>query len=243
MKIPLSFDPVHPAWKPCLQQALQKMDPVYLDRLQHNSGWLPGQARIFNAFCLPPQQTQFILFGESPYPRAASANGYAFWDAAAGELWSENGLQKTVNRATSLRNFIKMLLVAEGLLTPDQTTPENIARLSKQQMVQTVSELFQNLLQKGFLLLNTTLVLQSGNVRDDARAWQPFVQDILRHLQVTQPHIKLILLGRVAAALTGMTAGFNTLVAEHPYNLSFISNPAILDFFRPIHALANVTRP
>ena len=45
------------------------------------------------------------------------ANGYAFWDAAVNELWSDNGLSKAVNRATSLRNFIKMLLVTEGALS------------------------------------------------------------------------------------------------------------------------------
>ena len=43
---------------------------------------------------------RYVLFGESPYPRAQSANGYAFWDAAANSLWAEEGgLHQLLNRA------------------------------------------------------------------------------------------------------------------------------------------------
>src|SRR3989344_708271 len=97
-----------PSWHDCLSQALNKVDPDYLEKLYNNSQWLPGHAKIFNAFTLPVDQVNYILFGESPYPRAHSANGYAFWDAAVTDLWSPIGLSKAVNRATSLRNMIKM---------------------------------------------------------------------------------------------------------------------------------------
>src|SRR5690349_3968920 len=111
-----SMASVHPSWQSCLHSALQSMDKAYLDALASTPDWLPGPDKIFNAFSLPVSKVNYLLFGESPYPRAASANGYAFWDAAVSDLWSPQGLSKKVNRATSLRNFLKMLLVAEGLL-------------------------------------------------------------------------------------------------------------------------------
>ena len=59
-------------------------------------------------------QVNYVLFGES-LPRRASANGYAFWDAAV-KIMVSFGNSKTVNRATSLLNILKMLLIAEGCL-------------------------------------------------------------------------------------------------------------------------------
>src|SRR3990167_11287507 len=109
----LSFKPVHPSWKACLQRGLAKMSASYLANLQQKENWLPGPNKIFNGFSLPLHSVKYILFGESPYPRFESANGFAFWDASVKELWSISGLSKKVNRATSLRNIIKMLLVAE----------------------------------------------------------------------------------------------------------------------------------
>src|SRR5436190_2193289 len=119
------------SWHECLKEALSKIDSTYLENLYQNPNWLPGHKNIFNAFSLPVNKTNYVLFGESPYPRAASANGYAFWDAAVMELWSETGLSKTVNRATSLRNIIKMLLIAEGELLPQQTSQSDIRNIDK----------------------------------------------------------------------------------------------------------------
>ena len=110
---------------------------------------------------MPVAQTHYVLFGESPYPRAKSANGYAFWDAAVTDLWSESGLSKAVNRATSLRNIIKMLLVAEGKLTLVHTGQADIAKLDKTGLIATNAELFQQFLTHGFLLLNATPVLHA----------------------------------------------------------------------------------
>ncbi|HAT31470.1 MAG TPA: uracil-DNA glycosylase, partial [Janthinobacterium sp.] len=64
---------------------------------------------------------------EGPYPRAASATGVCFMDGAVGALWSEAGLSKPVNRATSLRNFMKMLLLADGQLALDATSGAALA--------------------------------------------------------------------------------------------------------------------
>lgn len=226
-----------PSWHACIHKGLSKMDPKYLDSIQNQSDWLPGHDDIFRAFSLPLSKTRFILLGESPYPRAASANGYAFWDAAVDSLWSPTGLHKSVNRATSLRNMIKMLLIAEGLLKPGETTQENIASLDKTGLVQSGSALFGRFLSEGFLLLNATPVLRSGKVQEDAKAWKPFTEEILLYMSGHRPDTRLILFGRIAGALGHAADPFTRLIAEHPYNLSFISNDAVLQFFRPLSLL------
>ena len=103
---------------------------------------------------------RFVLVGEGPYPREESATGVCFMDGAVGNLWSEQGLSKPVNRATSLRNFMKMLLVAEGLLQAEATGALALVSVSEQarsansNFIQTLPELQQQLTQRGFLLLN-----------------------------------------------------------------------------------------
>jgi uracil-DNA glycosylase len=181
----------------------------------------------------------YVLFGESPYPRRESANGYAFWDASVNELWSSTGLSKQVNRATSLRNIIKMLLVANASLAQDRTSQHDIAITPKTHFVQTNRELFTNFLNKGFLLLNATPVLQSGPPQKDARAWHPFMQELLKCLAEKRPHVRFILLGKIAQAVNDLIPSTCTdrLYAEHPYNISFITNPDVLAFFKPLHLL------
>ena len=161
----------HPSWKPLLSEALAALDPNYLEHLSTQKNWLPGPAAIFNAFSIPVEKTRFVLMGESPYPRSQSANGYAFWDNAVGNLWSDTGLSKPVNRATSLRNMIKMLLVARGNLTPGATTQDAIAKIDKYALVQTNSEFFTNLTNNGFLLLNASLSFRPKKVPVDAKLY------------------------------------------------------------------------
>src|SRR5262249_28363736 len=143
---------------------------------------LPGPDNIFNAFSVPMDKVKYVLFGESPYPRPQSANGYAFWDAAVTNIWSITGLSKQVNRANSLRNLIKMLLVADGLLSKENLSQEAIAAINKQKLVTSGQELFNSLLNKGFLLLNASLVFRKGLVNEDAKAWQPFLYEVLHTL-------------------------------------------------------------
>ena len=193
---PFNLNVIHPSWKECLQNGLAKVDPAYLNTLAQSQDWLPGQEKIFNAFSLPLDQVNYVLFGESPYPRRESANGFAFWDAAVKELWSPTGLSKKVNRATSLRNIVKMLLVAEGLLDKNNLGQEEIAKLNKDSLVQTNEEFFNNFLDHGILLLNATPVLQSGSPRKDARAWHPFTRELLIYLLKKRPNVKLILFAR-----------------------------------------------
>lgn len=232
---------IHSSWQPVVEPALAKLDSAYLDWLEtHPTAWLPGPNNIFNAFSQPLDRTRFILFGESPYPRAESANGYAFWDAAVTQLWSKEGLSKPVNKATSLRNFMKMLLVANNSLKQN-TSPAEIAKLDKSVYITTIDELFGNLLSNGFLLLNASLVLSERNKMIDAKAWQPFMQAFLIELKKVRPEMTLLLLGQIAHTIQKLGGvQFDQLVAEHPYNLSFIHNPQIIEFFKPFNLLNKI---
>ncbi|EKD70366.1 MAG: hypothetical protein ACD_46C00551G0002 [uncultured bacterium] len=234
-----NFDTVHYSWHECIKQGLSLIHPAYLNQLYQSDKWLPGPEKIFNAFSLPINQVNYILFGESPYPRRESANGYAFWDAAVKELWSQHGLSKQVNRATSLRNIIKMLLTAEGLLDPQHTSQEKIAVIDKSKLVKNNQEFFTNFLGHGFLLLNATLVLQDHSPQKDARAWYPFMQYLLHYLLEKRPQAELILFGRIANAIEHLIGNCpnKKLYAEHPYNHSFITNPNVILFFKPLHLL------
>lgn len=232
---------VDPSWQQCILDGLQQMNPSYLENLTKHH-WLPGPEKIFNAFSQPVNNINYVLFGESPYPRAASANGFAFWDEAVTDLWSTSGLNKTVNRATSLRNILKMLLIAENALLPQNTSQEQIAQLNKQNYIQTNHELFSNLLQRGFLLLNASLVLQDKDihpVKKDAIAWQPFLKHILIFLSKKRPNVQLILLGNIAAQIDKITIDLDVkkFYSEHPYNISFITNPTVIEFFKPLSLL------
>lgn len=236
----LNYNVVHPSWRAHIERALKKMDSDYLAQLSNSTHWLPGHDNIFNAFSQPLHNVHYVLFGESPYPRKESANGFAFWDAAVKELWSDNGLAKKVNRATSLRNILKMLLVADGKLQQTQTTQEAISKINKSSYVQTNDAFFQNLLDHGFLLLNATPVLQLDlPPQKDAKAWQPFIAEIMRTIIQERQQAKIILFGKIAHTIDPLLPQreIETLHAEHPYNLSFISNTKVIHFFQGLHLL------
>ena len=230
------MEQAHPQWRDMLLNALDVMDKPYLDNLQGSVDWLPGIRSIFAAFSLPLSKTQYILFGESPYPRAESANGYAFWDKSVNSLWSPSGLSKAVNRATSLRNLIKMLLFAQGDLSTD-FSQQAIARLDKSNYLQTLEQLFGAFTSHGFLLLNASLVYIEGQVPYHARMWRPFIDRMLHQLVEQNASLKLVLLGRIASQIPKTTL-FPALIAEHPYNISFITNKEVVAFFQPLDLLA-----
>ena len=235
------------SWRPVLLESLDALsvaDPAYLPSLAHDS-FLPTQGRLFAAFTQPLDQIRYVLVGEGPYPREQSATGVCFMDGAVGSLWSEQGLSKPVNRATSLRNFMKMLMVAEGWLQPDATGGESVAPVAAKFMqpgsgvIQTLPELQQNLTDHGFLLLNAALVFRPHVPPvKEAKAWRPFLESVLKALAdrpgLTPP--TLVLWGRIAQWLEDLSAvsRFPKAVAEHPYNLSFIQNKAMHDLFGPM---------
>jgi uracil-DNA glycosylase len=233
----LCLDGCHADWKDILIRAIESMDKAYLQQLAQDSDWLPGMNRLFAAFSLPLEKTKYILMGESPYPRSSSANGYAFWDNVVQELWSPKGLSISVNKATSLRNWIKMMLVARGNLELGDISQEAIAKLDKRELVRTANQLFLGMMDKGILLLNASLVYSVSKVPYHARQWKPFMQSLLSELALIKSPIKLILLGKIAETVPGDKLPIG-LVAEHPYNISFIRNQKVIEFFKPLDLLS-----
>lgn len=233
----------HSSWEPLLTRALHAMDVSYLQSLLDSNRWLPGINNIFNAFNQPKNDVKYILIGESPYPRAQSANGYAFWDQSVTDLWTPIGLSKPVNRATSLRNFIKMLLVASGDLKIENTQPDAIARLDKSEMIQTNQELFEKLIGHGFLLLNASLTLGNTSVSISSQQWLPFLKILFPVLCQNRPRPTLVLFGNIAKRIADEinTKAFPKVIAPHPYNLSFISNQDVIKLFQPLHLLSKNT--
>ena len=236
----------HHDWRQILAESLSTLEPNYLESLLQDNTWLPGVNRLLAAFQRDRSGVRYLLIGESPYPRRESANGIAFYDAAVGSLWSEQGLSKAVNRATSLRNIVKTALLAEGHLHKDSAgkiTQESIARLDKHGLILTLAELFQNLEQAGFLLLNATPVLHSERKpAQEAGYWLQFLERLLSLIsQNSSRRITLLLWGKIAKLVETMpaSANYDKIVCEHPYNISFIDNPEMQRLFAEINVMRN----
>lgn len=225
-------------------EAVAAADPGYLVKLAEDD-FFPTEGRLFAAFALPLPDVRYVLVGEGPYPRAASATGVSFMDGAVGALWSAGGLSKPVNRATSLRNFMKMLLVADGQLQAGATGGADMAPVAERARsdsatVQTLAGLQANLAAQGFLLLNASLVFRTSvKPAVDARGWLPFLQTVLQALSTLPQAPTLVLWGKIAEELKKLpeTARFPHASAEHPYNLSFIDHPGMQALFGPMHLL------
>ena len=236
----------HPSWQAILQAglaAIAQADPAYLPALAEDH-YLPTGQRLFAAFAQPKQAVRYVLVGEGPYPRAESATGVCFMDGAVGSLWCATGLAKPVNKATSLRNFMKMLLVADGRLNPLDTGGSAMApvaqRASDDGTVQTLAELQENLTAHGFLLLNAALVFRPHVPPViEARAWLPFLRTVLAALAHADRAPTLVLWGKIAEQLQKLpeAAGLPQLVSEHPYNLSFIGHAGMQALFGPMQLL------
>lgn len=248
-----ALESAHPSWQPLLKKGLEAValaDSAYLPALTKDA-FLPTQGRIFAAFTQPLDKVRYVLVGEGPYPREQSATGVCFMDGAVEALWSEKGLSKQVNRATSLRNFMKMLLVADGLLSVENASGDAMVHISLRAraigspFIQTLTELQANLTRQGFLLLNAALVFRRHvPPMKEARAWQPFLQTVLQALLdhadfcgVAPP--TLVLWGKIAEQLNALesTHRFPKAVSEHPYNLSFIGNETMQRLFGPMRLL------
>ncbi len=236
----------HASWRPILEAGLQAVaaaDPTYLPALAVDD-YLPTGGRIFAAFAQPLARVRHVLVGEGPYPRAESATGVCFMDGAVGELWSETGLSKPVNRATSLRNFMKMLLVADGQLQAHDTGGAALAPVAKSALtdgsIRTLAQLQDNLHAEGFLLLNAALVFRKHVAPAiDARGWLPFLRTVLGALAEQAEPPTLVLWGKIAEQLAKLpeTARLPQVTAEHPYNLSFIQHRGMQELFGPMKLL------
>lgn len=232
---------VHQDWREIVETALARVDSDYLESLLNDDGWLPGSERLLAAFRRDRSGLRYLLIGESPYPRAESANGIAFYDAAVGDLWSGTGLSKAVNRATSLRNIIKTAILAEGLAQADddgKLEQARIATLDKSALVKTLDELFENLQAVGFLMYNATPVLHAvRKPLQEARYWRAFLDCLLGAVAPQDP--TLVLWGKIATQVESLPASrrFTRIVCEHPYNLSFIDNPDMRTLFGELRLL------
>ncbi|MET3105495.1 uracil-DNA glycosylase [Oxalobacteraceae bacterium GrIS 2.11] len=249
-----SLSAAHPSWQTYLRAgltALAAAQPAYLPALV-DAAFLPTGNRLFAAFAVPMSSVRYVLMGEGPYPREESATGVCFMDGAVKSLWQRDaGLSKQVNRATSLRNFIKMLLVAEGVLNIQNTTASalkpvaELACADDSGWIQTGAQLQSNLQQRGFLLLNASLVFRPEvPPAQDANAWLPFLRVVLQALHqqpssLAEAPVQLILWGKIAEKVNQLPEAkhFAALSSEHPYNLSFIGNQMMQDLFRPLHIL------
>lgn len=236
-----------PSWRPHLLKGLEavaRANPGYLPALAADD-YLPTNQRIFAAFAQPLSEVRYVLVGEGPYPRAESATGVCFMDGAVGSLWCATGLSKPVNKATSLRNFMKMLLVADGQLDAASTGGAAMQPVAERALasgaIDTLAELQDNLTRHGFLLLNAALVFRR-HVKPvvDARAWMPFLQTVLAALaDNVRPVPTLVLWGKIAEQLKQLpeTARFPQVCSEHPYNLSFINHAGMQELFGPMRLL------
>jgi len=227
------------SWQYILRKAYDCMDPSYREFLENDTDYFPAKTNYFNAFTtLPRDKVKYILFGQDPYPRKESAGGYAFIDEKVQTLFSQTGLSKEVNRATSLRNFVKMSLVARGDLEKEDTSQEAISQIDKHLLIDSIDALRMNFEKNGVLLLNTALIFSDKkSSAKHVKAWRPFIESLLKDLEEDAP--KLILFGTHAKELKKRLPleKFETIEVEHPYNHSFISNEKALKLFGSMHLL------
>jgi uracil-DNA glycosylase len=231
---------VHPSWQKIIQKCYDKLDIKYREFLEKDVGYFPNFDNFLNAFkTLPLEKTRYILFGQDPYPRKKSAIGYAFIDGLVEEIFCENGLSKRVNRATSLRNFTKMLLVASGDLDKDETTKEKIADLDKSDFIDNIMQLKSNFEKNGVLLLNTSLIFtDKKNTNLHVKEFKPFINELLK--SISGFDIELILFGNAAKDMEkrfSCISGFKVFKTMHPYNVGFIKDSPTIEFFRPMNLL------
>jgi len=221
-----------------LENSLGELDSEYLEFLKNDNSYFPDKDNLLNAFkTLPLEKTKYILFGQDPYPRYESAIGYAFIDGKVKSIFSENGLSKEVNRATSLRNFIKMALYCDGALK-DDFSKEAVASIDKRAYITNITQLRENFEKNGVLLLNTALIFTNKeDSKKHIKAWKGFVNRFLEELRDFK--IELILFGNFAKDVEKYqsTNFYKKHIMMHPYNISFITEPKAHNLFAPMKLL------
>lgn len=231
---------VDSSWQEIVEYAYEGLSPQYREFLEQDEGYFPKYEHFLNAFkTLPLDKTKYILFGQDPYPRQESAIGYAFIDGAVKELFSKTGFSKEVNKATSLRNFMKMLLVTHGFLTCKDLTQEAIANIDKKEFIRSIEELKNNFEKNGVLLLNTALIFsEKEKSKEHIKQFRPFIQRLLSKL--IENDIELILFGSMAKDIQKnfpLSLHFKSIQTLHPYNIGFINDSSVQKFFKPMNLL------
>ena len=239
MKELLRLNGVPKSWEPILLPALEALEREYREWILRGEGYIPSRDRLLAAFStMEPEDLRYILFGQDPYPREESAIGYAFIDGRVKRIFSDRGLSKEVNRATSLRNFVKMALAAEGVLDCEDLSQGAIAALDKSSLIDSIDDLRRGFERNGVLLLNMALLFSSKEEsKRHIRAWRAFVEKLLEGLRHYHP--TLILFGAHAAEVKRLKHAetFDAIALEHPYNHSFVCNPKAWSLFGPMRLL------
>jgi uracil-DNA glycosylase len=224
---------VDPSWQDVINVSLEALHPDYRYFLNSDEDYFP---RNFLApFCtLPREKTKAILFGQDPYPREKSATGYAFIDGMVDKIFSDTGFSKSVNRATSLRNFLKMQLINEGYLNQNDTSQEAIAAIHKHGLIETIEDLRNNFENEGILLLNTAPIFTcKSKSAYHVKQFAPFMRAFLK--QCAKNDLELILFGKMADSIVGLlpkTHNFSLIRTPHPYNVGFIHHEDARAYFR-----------
>jgi len=230
---------VEPSWRPIVKDALLSLDKEYLNFLLKDKTFFPDIDNFLNPFkTLGLDKVRYILFGQDPYPRYESAIGYAFIDAKVKEIFSAKGFSKEVNRATSLRNFLKMLLLCEGYLKEDDLSQNAITKIDKTTLCKSIMDLKDNFERNGVLLLNIALIFtDKTDSKYHLKAWKPFVENLLCSLK--KQDISLILFGNAAKDIEKLKCSqyFKKLFFVHPYNVSFIEDKKAHKLFKPMNLL------
>ena len=233
---------VHPSWQNIINQSYDKLSKEYREFLENDTEYFPSYDNFLNAFkTLPLDNTKYILFGQDPYPREQSATGYAFIDGDVKEIFGENGFSKKVNKATSLRNFLKMLLVAEKSLDEKDCSKEAIAKIDKSKLITSIMQFRDNFEKNGVLLLNTSLIFtDKKSTSKHVKNFLPFMNELLFSLQDSE--IILIMLGNISQVIhkkIPYSNNFKTFEAMHPYNIQFIKDSSVRNFFKPMNLLSS----
>ena len=227
----------HPSWHKILEKSFASLPVEYQDFILSDDTYFPDKNNFLNAFTLPLEKTKYILFGQDPYPRKESAIGYAFIDGKVENLYGKNGLSTEVNRATSLRNFMKMAFVCEGALSED-FSKEAVIMIDKTPYIDTIMMLKENFEKNGVLLLNMALIFTTKEESKKlVKIWNAFVKTLLKALQ--DEKIELILFGKMAEVLEKFeeATSFKKHTMPHPYNISFITDERAHRVFKPMRLL------
>jgi uracil-DNA glycosylase len=221
------------SWKEIVENALFSLDREYQLFLENDKNYFPDRQNFLNAFkTLPLHKTKYILFGQDPYPRKESAGGYAFIDMKVKTLFDKNGgFSKEVNKATSLRNMMKMFLLCDEKLK-DDFSKDAVKKVNTKNYINSIEELKQNFEKNGVLLLNTALIFTSKeDTKLHAKMWKPFIETLLK--QLSNHDIKLILFGNISKEIAKFESAknFETIKLPHPYNIGFITKKEVHEIF------------
>ena len=221
------------SWQEIINEAFSALDKEYKEFILKDKEYFP-QNWLAPFKTLPLHSSKAILFGQDPYPRASSAIGYSFIDGAVKEIFSSSGFSKQVNRATSLRNFLKMQMINEGLLSENDTSQEAISKVKKESLINSIFELKDGFEKEGIVLLNRAPIFTSKKDSSfHVKKFTPFMEVLLK--RVSNHSLDLILFGKMANSIISLIpkeSNFTLICTPHPYNVGFIKDESAREYFK-----------